>query len=112
MKSSISIILILISLTSFGQKLFTNSNGEKCIELYTDLVGPVPQVVCLNIADYYPQLNATDSTVLRRWKQLKVEEKEIWTGEWRYMGYAVEVVPFPITTYLKNQPFIREEYGK
>lgn len=107
MKNLISIILITISLQAFSQKMFVNVNNEPCIELYTDWGGPVAQVVCLNIADYYPQLTARDTLVLNEWSQLTDRERETWTGAWVQHGYAVEVVQYPVTTYLKNQPFIK-----
>lgn len=102
MRNLISIILILIATASNAQKLFINSNGETCVELYVAQDPLKEYVVCLVVENLTP----TDSTVLRRWNQFNMEERSAWTQEWAWQGYRIEAVNLPIA-YIKHQPFLK-----
>lgn len=103
-------LLIVISLTLvssvYAQKVFVNEYRELCIELYTAHDPMKTFVVALVSNDL---LEHRDSVALMNWNSLDVSMKSKWTQIWAYHGYRIEPYDYPITTYLKMQPFIKEE---
>lgn len=91
MKQIITTLLLLVAIASQSQ-VFTNSNSELCIKLYTVSDGAGEYMVYLVIEE---DLSEEEVSLLKSWDSLKQSQKSSLTQRWSTNGRRIEAVRPP-----------------
>jgi hypothetical protein len=95
MKQIITTLLLLVAISSQSQ-VFTNSNSELCVKLYTVNDGAGEYMVYLVIEE---ELSTEDVALLKVWDTLPQQKKSSLTQRWSIYGRRVEVIRPPYHMY-------------
>jgi hypothetical protein len=94
MKQIITLTLLMISLVARSQ-VFTNSNSELCVKLYTVNDAAGEYMVYLVVED----LSNEDVALLKIWNSLPQKQRTSLTQKWSTQGRRVEVIRPPYHMY-------------